>query len=189
MLEAAANLIEADGYPSTTIERIAAASGVAKTTIYRWWPSRAHLALEVVTERWYEVGDVPDTGMTRTDLIEFLSVNYRNQMGIGGRVIRQLASELTSADELLGEVWDRFIQHRRTIGETIMTRAVERGDLPADADTALLLDIAAGIPMAQQWRTTTIRDTADIETIVDLILDGRIPRLRPEASGRLGDET
>ena len=34
------------GYRELTIEGVAARAGVGKQTIYRWWPSRAALALE-----------------------------------------------------------------------------------------------------------------------------------------------
>jgi AcrR family transcriptional regulator len=39
VLDAALALVIEGGYPAATIEEIAARSGVAKTTIYRWWPS------------------------------------------------------------------------------------------------------------------------------------------------------
>ncbi len=48
ILAAAQSLIAEDGYAAATIEAVAARSGVAKTTIYRWWPNRALLAIDVL---------------------------------------------------------------------------------------------------------------------------------------------
>ena len=50
MLKAARELFEEKGYAGATIEAIAARSGVAKTTIYRWWPHRAALLVELLVE-------------------------------------------------------------------------------------------------------------------------------------------
>jgi hypothetical protein len=43
ILNATRALVEKGGYEAATIEAIAGRSGVAKTTIYRWWPNRPAL--------------------------------------------------------------------------------------------------------------------------------------------------
>src|SRR5512132_2533682 len=48
IFDAACDLFEEGGYPAATIEAIAERSGVAKTTIYRWWPHRAALMVELL---------------------------------------------------------------------------------------------------------------------------------------------
>src|SRR5258706_10070279 len=50
VLDAACALVEKGGYSTATIEAIAARSGVAKTTIYRWWPNRAALVVDLLLE-------------------------------------------------------------------------------------------------------------------------------------------
>ncbi|MDO5083762.1 MAG: TetR/AcrR family transcriptional regulator, partial [Arachnia propionica] len=40
--------IEAKGYAGVTYEGVAAASGVAKTTLYRHWPTKAELVFDLV---------------------------------------------------------------------------------------------------------------------------------------------
>src|SRR5678815_265436 len=51
VLEAAGDLLKKGGYRTTTIEAISARSGVAKTTIYRWWSNRAALVVELLLLR------------------------------------------------------------------------------------------------------------------------------------------
>src|SRR5678815_3644169 len=51
VLEAAGDLLKKGGYRATTIEAISARSGVAKTTIYRWWSNRAALVVELLLLR------------------------------------------------------------------------------------------------------------------------------------------
>lgn len=50
ILDAAARLAARQGYAETTIEGIAGEAGVGKQTIYRWWPSKAALYVEVYSE-------------------------------------------------------------------------------------------------------------------------------------------
>ena len=40
ILEAAADLLFAEGMAAFTIEKVAQRSGASKMTIYKWWPSR-----------------------------------------------------------------------------------------------------------------------------------------------------
>src|SRR5260370_830118 len=47
VLRAAADLAGRLGYANASIEQIAAEAGVGKQTIYRWWPNKAALFIEV----------------------------------------------------------------------------------------------------------------------------------------------
>lgn len=51
ILEATVNLLGSNGYVDFSIEKVAEMAGVGKQTIYRWWPSRAELVLEVWRDR------------------------------------------------------------------------------------------------------------------------------------------
>ncbi|GAA4588294.1 AcrR family transcriptional regulator [Actinoplanes octamycinicus] len=55
------------GYTRATVDRIAAVAGVAKTTIYRRWPSKGELIVACLLDAF---GPVPLTGATRGDLLE-----------------------------------------------------------------------------------------------------------------------
>ena len=46
VLAAATDLLVSGQIDAVTMEAIAAKSGVSKSTIYKWWPSRAHVILE-----------------------------------------------------------------------------------------------------------------------------------------------
>jgi len=74
ILRATASLFATRGYDHLTIEGIAAEAGVAKQTIYRWWPSRSALVAEALIEGLLLTGpfDLPDTGDIRADLVAWL---------------------------------------------------------------------------------------------------------------------
>src|SRR5579864_7034095 len=65
---AAARILGRDGYARLTMERVAAESGVAKTTLYRRWPTKAALCMDLYLEvAGRELHD-PDTGDITSDL-------------------------------------------------------------------------------------------------------------------------
>ena len=51
IVDATIKLLGSSGYVDFSIEKVASEAGVGKQTIYRWWPSRADLVLEVRRDR------------------------------------------------------------------------------------------------------------------------------------------
>src|SRR5689334_556113 len=74
VLDAAARLFAEQGIETTSMDAIADAAGVSKATIYKHWPDKLALCLEVMT--YLQPSDrlpplVP-TGDTRKDIVSFL---------------------------------------------------------------------------------------------------------------------
>src|ERR1700753_142152 len=67
VLDAAADLLAERGFAGVTIEGIAARAGVAKQTIYRWWPSKVDVLLDTLVDDAQEALAVPDTGSVTED--------------------------------------------------------------------------------------------------------------------------
>ena len=95
ILEAAeAVLIEA-GYAGFSIEAVARRARAGKPTIYRWWPSKAALLLEVY-QRQKRV-DIPDTGSLEQDLVGFLINLFTHwRETSSGSVFKSLIAEAQS---------------------------------------------------------------------------------------------
>ncbi|POX55110.1 TetR family transcriptional regulator [Streptomyces sp. Ru71] len=69
ILEAAADLCREQGYAAVTMEAIATRARVGKPTLYRWWPSKGAVYLDVVLDRVVEPAiELPDTGDIAGDL-------------------------------------------------------------------------------------------------------------------------
>ena len=65
ILQAAADLLLAEGTAQVSMDAVAERAGVSKATIYRWWPSKERLALDALLE-WAGTGRAPrDTGSLR----------------------------------------------------------------------------------------------------------------------------
>src|SRR6201994_1650628 len=72
VLRAADDLLEERGFAGVTIEGIAARAGVAKQTIYRWWPSKVDVLLDTLIEDSEQELVVPDTGSAIEDARRYL---------------------------------------------------------------------------------------------------------------------
>ena len=70
ILDATARLFAVQGYDNLTMEGIAKEAGVAKQTIYRWWPSRGALIADCIIEGRLTPIEIElrDTGNLRDDL-------------------------------------------------------------------------------------------------------------------------
>src|SRR5262245_39369646 len=62
VLHAADDLLVERGFGGVTIEGIAARAGVAKQTIYRWWPSKVDILLDTLIEDAEGRLKVPEAG-------------------------------------------------------------------------------------------------------------------------------
>src|SRR5436305_10846858 len=68
VLSAAGEILRREGYSQLTMERVAAESGVAKTTLYRRWPTKAALCMDLYLDISGRELNMPDTGNVAGDL-------------------------------------------------------------------------------------------------------------------------
>src|SRR6266545_6203541 len=73
VLEAADDLLVEHGFAGVTIEGIAARAGVAKQTIYRWWPSKVDILMDAFVDDMAQHLTPPDHGDLGLDLRTHLS--------------------------------------------------------------------------------------------------------------------
>lgn len=144
IIEACRDLLMEGGYEMLSIEAVAARAGVGKATIYRRWPGKPELVIEVL-EATAGGMSMPDTGDTEEDLTQFVTAMADGlaHSPLGG-VIRGLAAEFAHNRELAATFNSRFIEPRRAVARGLVIRGIERGDLDPDADPDLVLDILVG---------------------------------------------
>ena len=139
VLAAAADELFERGFAGASVDRIASRSGVAKTTIYRHWPSRGALLADTC-RTWRHAQPEPDTsGDLRTDLVTVLSGLARGlQTGAWPRVLASLIERAEHDAELAGVHREAVRELRRPL-HRILESGVRNGELPRDLD----LDLAA----------------------------------------------
>jgi AcrR family transcriptional regulator len=141
IIAAANELLRTVGLHRMSIEAVAEASGVGKTTIYRWWPSKGTLALDAYLEDIRAKVVVPDTGDGGEDLRRHARAVIEFYAGKEGRIFAQFMAEAQSDPGLAEAFRERFLSQRRAAVQTIWKRGVARGDFRADVDTDVAMDM------------------------------------------------
>ncbi|MGL5441854.1 TetR/AcrR family transcriptional regulator [Mycobacteroides stephanolepidis] len=141
VLQAAGELLFADGMSGFTIEKVAALSGASKMTIYKWWPSKGALALDGYFRKVEPELGFPDTGEIERDL--------RSQLGaflgvirdsVGGGIIGELIGQAQLDPDLKVAFLQRYSGPRRALAVAALRRAQERGQLDATVDPEVVVD-------------------------------------------------
>lgn len=114
MLQAASELLEERGYAAATIEEIAARSGVAKTTIYRRWPNRPALVVELLLKVAARVAPPPRVGEDPiTTLRRELHLVAKASDGLAGKMLIALLGEAERDPQLLDALVSGLFTPRR----------------------------------------------------------------------------
>lgn len=149
------------GYERLSIRQVAAAAGVAPTTVYRRWGSRSELVLAALTEFSAVTIAIPDTGSVRGDL-RVLAGEVATALSQPA-VTALMRSMITLPDDVAGEYRRSFWADRLVRTEVIFERAVARGELPGAVDPSAVFELL----VAPIWFRLLISSTP----IDDLALD------------------
>jgi AcrR family transcriptional regulator len=180
-LAAAVEILEDSGYAAVTMEGVAARSGVAKSTVYRWWSSKGDLVMEaygrLVAQRMPSV----DSGSLIEDLTALLTELYRVvEYPARVRALRGLMAE-AQLDPAFAEAFRGWVQDRRQIVAAMLQRAVQRGELPAELDREYVTDLVFGPFWYRLLVGHAALDPAAAPRHVQQILHGQRLRSGPEA--------
>jgi AcrR family transcriptional regulator len=177
VLDVAWDLLLTGGYAGLNVDEVAERAAVAKTTLYRRWQTKDHLAIAVVT-RMIPFALVLDTGDLCRDLIEFaVSMatslhRYRTAGGSDG-VSPGLAGELVAAAARhpdIGKLIRTLHARRHATALARLQRARERGEIRPDIDDAILIDQISGPIYYRALITGAATDRSYAERLVRAVL-------------------
>jgi AcrR family transcriptional regulator len=146
ILDAARELVGKGGYNAATIEAVAARSGVAKTTIYRWWPNRNALLVDLLVELATSAAPPPTT--QTQEPLETLYTELANvaeaSESLPGRLLSSLLGEaecdLTVHEALQTQI---FIPRRKATA-AVIRQAQLSGTLRSDVSPLVAVDLFFG---------------------------------------------
>ena len=144
ILQATREVLDQVGYRAMTIEAIAAHAGVGKKTIYRWWPSKAAVALEALTTSAEAYAPFPDTGSLGEDLLTYFEQSFPGLQGKSGTGLSGLAAEAQLDPAFAHEFQRTFIVPRKEGLIELLQRGVRRGELAPDTNLEVLADLVYG---------------------------------------------
>src|ERR1700712_5619661 len=94
VLAAAKELTAEKGYAGFSVDEVARRAGAGKTTIYRWYPTKADLFIAIYTDERTTFVTVPDTGSVVQDLVGYTANLWRFwSSNTAGAALRGLIAE------------------------------------------------------------------------------------------------
>jgi AcrR family transcriptional regulator len=145
ILRAAAEILAERGLSGMSIEEVAARAGVGKTTIYRRWTSRGTLALDAFLDEFQSQQPLPDTGTLHGDLLAALRAWIRSVTRTSaGPILAGLIAEAQRDPELAAAWRERVVEPLRAQHKIMLSRAIDRGEIPATTDQEVVLDLLFG---------------------------------------------
>ncbi|ROQ67131.1 TetR family transcriptional regulator [Streptomyces sp. 840.1] len=192
ILEAAHELLLTRGYDRFSMDEAAARAEVAKTTLYRRWPTKDHLIVALVAKIQDEV-PVPDTGDIGTDLVAYLGdvaagLNRMRQVGRPGAegdrsagLVAELAAAAARHADVGAAVRELFAS-RNALVLARLDRARECGELAAGSSSGVVFDQLAGALYYRLLITGEPIDAAYVRQLVVSVLTGARSETRPEGN-------
>ena len=183
-LDATADLIDRVSYRSVTIDAVARASGVSKSTIYRHWASRQVLVLEAYTMKTNRSTAVPDTGDALNDLRQYV-LALAGCLGPKDHAASTVTGliEDALADEEFATLFRRTLLHeRRHLFLAILVRGQQRGQVRADLDLETTVDAVYGAIHHRLLVSGRPTDLSFVDALIDLVARGLPARSAQPAS-------
>ena len=172
ILRSTLKLLKQNGFPELSIEAIAADANVGKTTVYRWWPTKAALVADAFSASADEELQFPNTGSVQRDMNLQMRRLIRVFRSERGKVVAALLAGGQSDPELLEAYRDRFLWPRRRQAYQTLQRAVDRGELPKGCDFDLILDALYG-PILMRFLIRHIKLQESLaDELCELVLQG-----------------
>lgn len=173
ILDAAGTLLAERGLSAMSIEEVAARAGVAKTTIYRRWPSKGLLALDAFMIMFRSLQPPVDSGSLREDLLSALHAWVRAvRTTPAGRLLASLIAEAQHDAELHAAWRDRVLEPLRAQHRIMLQHAMDRGEVPAALDAEVVLDMFFGAAEHRLLLGHLPMTESFITSVVDVILNG-----------------
>ena len=148
--EAVLDELAAHGYARLSMEAVARRAKVGKSALYRRWPSKQDMVISVLSQFSVPLADIPEGRSLREDLLATLRALHdwltHPRMAT---VLPDLTAEAVRNPALADAIRTTIGEPRRALGAATLRRAVGRGELPADLDLELALDL---LPAPVYWR-------------------------------------
>jgi AcrR family transcriptional regulator len=160
------------GYAGLTVEEVARRAGATKPAIYRRWSSRQRLVLAALSERLGEAGPPPDTGCTLCDLDESLKVFVAAFERLPPDVLGPLLADSAGDLDLRAALMETLFEPPRAAVRETLERAHARGDLRAEVDIELVLDLLGSLIHYRALFGHARTSDAEIERVVEALLQG-----------------
>ncbi len=174
--EAVLDELAEQGYARLSMEAVAKRAGVGKSALYRRWPAKHDMVMAVVSEFSLDHAATPDTGSLRGDVRALLDAvfDWLTHPRFA-RILPDLVAESARNPALREAITATIGAPRRERGVEVLRRAIDRGELAADLDIELALDLLAA-PL--YWRQS-VRGASIEPGYLDALAETLLRALQP----------
>lgn len=169
VLVATFELLSEAGFGGVSVDAVSERSGVAKTTIYRHWPSRTALLLDACS-RMSPRREPPDTGRFESDLTVLLTdLAHRLQTA---RWPLMLPSVIDAAerDPDIARVYSSLHAELVSPFRKVVERAQERGEFPTSVEASETVARLLGPLFYRRWFSRQAIDEGFVARVVEGVL-------------------
>ncbi len=171
ILEATVVLLLEVGYHRLTMDAVARHARASKATLYRRWESKSALVIDaLVRVKGRAVAEAPDTGSLRGDLL----AAYCGRDGVANSGTRDVMGAVITAistDPEFGEMFrERFLAPKLKISRIIYQRAIDRGEIDAEADLELIAPALSGVLLHRSFLLGIEPSDAQVERVLDHLI-------------------
>jgi len=169
VLTATFELLGESGVSGFTVDEVARRSGVAKTTIYRHWPTREALVIDACSRITAEQ-EVPDTGSLEGDVTAIVA-NIAHLLGTArwASVLPSIV-DVAEREPDFADIHSR-IQHGHAAPlREVLERAAVRGELAQTADHSTMIAALLGPLFYRRWFSREPIDEQFVTTIVRTVI-------------------
>jgi len=180
---ATSSLLDRLDYRSVTVDEVARAAGVSRSTIHRHWPSRELLLLEAYAHRTSGLVAVPDTGDVTEDLRTYLSqlAFCLHFAGAASTASGLIADAMRDAQ--FGVVFRQTMRRgRRDALLAMLVRGQRRGQIRTDLELDVALDAIEGALHHRMLVSRQVIDGPFTRSLVDVTLCGLRTDVRASAA-------
>lgn len=170
-MAATIGLIVEGGYHGLTMDRVAGRASVSKAALYRRWPNKLELVVDAIGHHAITRLAIPDTGDVRSDIVELLTGFVRERRA-DASTFEALGAAIVANSDLAARCRETVVSTYRAGFRLIVTRGVERGQLPADTDIDLLADVAPALIRHRRQFSGQPLDEAFVERIAAQFFGG-----------------
>ena len=177
VLRTVEQLLLSEGIADLTFERVARLSGVSKTTLHKWWPSKGALALDGYFHAVKDELAFPDTGDVRADLLSQLhAFAHVMSQTPGGRILAELIGAAQTDENLAAAYRRLYSLHRRQLAAKRLQQAQKLGQIRADVDVQVVVDQLWGAV----YHRLLIPDEPVTDEFVTALVNNLLDGIRPD---------
>lgn len=165
VLQVTLDLLSEHGLGGLSIDEVSRRSGVAKTTIYRHWPTRADLILDACSQLSGQQ-PVPDTGQLMDDLTVLLTTFADLLRTARWSSVMPSIMDAAERDADVAAIHSAIQRDHAAPILAVLNRAKDRGALPASADPHAMTAALLGPLYYRRWFSREPLDSEFVRTII-----------------------